>query len=152
MQLLAEDPALKRFKSHKKSVNAVKRMGDVLTLVVVAGKRFKISSIFEEYMVDMKSNAKWTYWNKSNLFNYLKSFHVSIIFLKSWNELQGFLKLSITILYFDKSLYVICKFFIIGTLNYSIVIYFHCKCHLFFFKFFFLNYFKCANANGLLLT
>ncbi|KAK7827955.1 succinate dehydrogenase subunit 7b [Quercus suber] len=52
--LLAEDPALKRFKSHKKSVNAVKRMGDVLTLVVVA-----------EYMVDMKSNAKWTYWNKS---------------------------------------------------------------------------------------
>ena len=138
MQLLAEDPALKRFKSHKKSVNAVKRMGDVLTLVVVAGKRFKILSIFEEYMVDMKSNAKWTYWNKSNLFNYLKRFHVSIIFLKSWNELQGFLKLSITILYFDKSLYVICKLFIIGTLNYSIVIYFHCKCHLFFFKFFFL--------------
>ncbi|XP_030925057.1 succinate dehydrogenase subunit 7B, mitochondrial-like [Quercus lobata] len=36
LQLLAEDPALKRFKSHKKSVNAVKRMGDVLTLVVVA--------------------------------------------------------------------------------------------------------------------
>ncbi|KAK4583474.1 hypothetical protein RGQ29_026273 [Quercus rubra] len=34
--LLAEDPALKRFKSHKKSVNAVKRLGDVLTLVVVA--------------------------------------------------------------------------------------------------------------------
>ena len=136
MQLLAEDPALKRFKSHKKSVNAVKRMGDVLTLVVVAGKRFKILSIFEEYMVDMKSNAKWTYWNKSNLFNYLKSFHVSIIFLKSWNELQGFLKLSITILYFDKSLYVICKLFIIGTLNYSIVIYFHCICHLFFFKVF----------------
>ncbi|XP_050242777.1 succinate dehydrogenase subunit 7A, mitochondrial-like, partial [Quercus robur] len=34
--LLAEDPALKCFKSHKKSVNAVKRMGDVLTLVVVA--------------------------------------------------------------------------------------------------------------------
>ncbi|KAK9985396.1 hypothetical protein SO802_030347 [Lithocarpus litseifolius] len=34
--LLAEDPALKRFKSHKKSVNAVKRMEDVLTLVVVA--------------------------------------------------------------------------------------------------------------------
>ena len=83
MQLLAEDPALKRFKSHKKSVNAVKRMGDVLTLVVVAGKRFKILSIFEEYMVDMKSNAKWTYWNKSNLLKYLKSFHVSLIFLKS---------------------------------------------------------------------
>ena len=143
MQLLAEDPALKRFKSHKKSVNAVKRMGDVLTLVVVAGKRFKILSIFEEYMVDMKSNAKWTYWNKSNLFKYLKSFHVLRIFLKSWNELQGFLKLSITILYFDKSLYVICKLFIIiGTLNYSIVIYFHFICHLFFFKFFFFFFFK----------
>ena len=46
LQLLAEDPALKRFKSHKKSVNAVKRMGDVLTLVVVAGKRFKIFKYF----------------------------------------------------------------------------------------------------------
>nr|XP_023897485.1 succinate dehydrogenase subunit 7B, mitochondrial-like [Quercus suber] len=40
--LLAEDPALKRFKSHKKSVNAVKRMGDVLTLVVVAGCCYEI--------------------------------------------------------------------------------------------------------------
>ncbi|KAK7859100.1 succinate dehydrogenase subunit 7b [Quercus suber] len=35
--LLAEDPALKRFKSHKKS------------------KRFKILSIFEEYIVGMRS-------------------------------------------------------------------------------------------------
>ncbi|XP_030937609.1 succinate dehydrogenase subunit 7A, mitochondrial [Quercus robur] len=40
--LLAEDPALKRFKSHKKSVNAVKRMGDVLTIVVVAGCCYEI--------------------------------------------------------------------------------------------------------------
>ncbi|KAL3571052.1 hypothetical protein D5086_028301 [Populus alba] len=34
--LLAEDPALKCFKSHKKSVWRLKRAGDVLTLVVVA--------------------------------------------------------------------------------------------------------------------
>jgi len=34
---LAEDPALKWFKSHKKSVWRLKRAGDVLTLVVVAG-------------------------------------------------------------------------------------------------------------------
>nr|POE59843.1 isoform 2 of succinate dehydrogenase subunit 7b, mitochondrial [Quercus suber] len=38
--LLAEDPALKRFKSHKKSVNAVKRMGDVLTLAIQNFKYF----------------------------------------------------------------------------------------------------------------
>lgn len=37
LQLLAEDPALKRFKSHKKSVWRLKRVGDVLTIVVVAG-------------------------------------------------------------------------------------------------------------------
>ena len=37
MQLLAEDAALKRFKSHKKSVRLVKKVGDVLTVVVVAG-------------------------------------------------------------------------------------------------------------------
>ncbi|KDO69764.1 hypothetical protein CISIN_1g0342531mg [Citrus sinensis] len=36
--LLADDPVLKRFKSHKKSVWRLKRMGDVLTIVVVAGK------------------------------------------------------------------------------------------------------------------
>lgn len=38
LQLLAEDPSLKRFKSHKKSVWRLKRIGDVLTIVVVAGK------------------------------------------------------------------------------------------------------------------
>ena len=38
LQLLADDPVLKRFKSHKKSVWRLKRMGDVLTIVVVAGK------------------------------------------------------------------------------------------------------------------
>ncbi|KAL0385042.1 UNVERIFIED_CONTAM: Succinate dehydrogenase subunitB, mitochondrial [Sesamum radiatum] len=36
--LLAEDPALKRFKSHKKSLRRLKTVGDVLTIVVVAGK------------------------------------------------------------------------------------------------------------------
>ncbi|KAA8540858.1 hypothetical protein F0562_024821 [Nyssa sinensis] len=40
--LLAEDPALKRFKSHKKSVWRLKRIGDVLTIVVVAGCCYEI--------------------------------------------------------------------------------------------------------------
>ncbi|XP_054822096.1 succinate dehydrogenase subunit 7A, mitochondrial-like isoform X3 [Prosopis cineraria] len=35
-QLLAEDPSLKPFKSYKKSVSRIKRIGDVLTIVVVA--------------------------------------------------------------------------------------------------------------------
>ncbi|OVA16261.1 hypothetical protein BVC80_8971g23 [Macleaya cordata] len=40
--LLEEDPALKRFKSHKKSVNRLKRVGDVLTIAVVAGCCYEI--------------------------------------------------------------------------------------------------------------
>ncbi|XP_012080125.1 succinate dehydrogenase subunit 7B, mitochondrial isoform X1 [Jatropha curcas] len=40
--LLAEDPVLKRFKSHKKSVWRLKRVGDVLTIVVVAGCCYEI--------------------------------------------------------------------------------------------------------------
>ncbi|KAF8399316.1 hypothetical protein HHK36_015181 [Tetracentron sinense] len=40
--LLEEDPALKRFKSHKKSVWRLKRIGDVLTIVVVAGCCYEI--------------------------------------------------------------------------------------------------------------
>ncbi|KAF5749469.1 succinate dehydrogenase subunit 7B mitochondrial-like isoform X1 [Tripterygium wilfordii] len=40
--LLAEDPALKRFKSHKKTVRGLKRVGDVLTIVVVAGCCYEI--------------------------------------------------------------------------------------------------------------
>ncbi|CAD5335644.1 unnamed protein product [Arabidopsis thaliana] len=40
--LLAEDSALKRFKSHKKSVHKLKRIGDVLTVVVVAGCCYEI--------------------------------------------------------------------------------------------------------------
>ncbi|KAK4370690.1 hypothetical protein RND71_010165 [Anisodus tanguticus] len=35
---LAADPSLKRFKSHKQSVRTLKRVGDVLTIVVVAGE------------------------------------------------------------------------------------------------------------------
>lgn len=37
LQLLAPDPILSRFKSHKKGVKQLKRIGDVLTVVVVAG-------------------------------------------------------------------------------------------------------------------
>ncbi|KAF5182428.1 Succinate dehydrogenase subunit 7b protein [Thalictrum thalictroides] len=35
--LLLEDPVLKRFKSHKRNVHGLKRMGDVLAVVVAAG-------------------------------------------------------------------------------------------------------------------
>lgn len=38
LQLLAKDPSLSRFKSYKKSVSTLKRIGDVLTVVVVAGE------------------------------------------------------------------------------------------------------------------
>ncbi|XP_055831262.1 40S ribosomal protein S18-like isoform X3 [Solanum dulcamara] len=40
--LLAADPFLKRFKSHKQSVRILKRVGDVLTIVVVAGCCYEI--------------------------------------------------------------------------------------------------------------
>ncbi|KAL5723582.1 Succinate dehydrogenase subunit 7B [Ranunculus cassubicifolius] len=40
--LLEPDPALKRFKSHKKGVRLIKRVGDVLTIVVVAGCCYEI--------------------------------------------------------------------------------------------------------------
>ncbi|PON59102.1 Succinate dehydrogenase subunit 7B, mitochondrial [Parasponia andersonii] len=40
--LLAEDPSLKRFKSHKNSVRLLKRVGDVLTIAVVAGCCYEI--------------------------------------------------------------------------------------------------------------
>lgn len=52
LQLLAEDPALKRFKSHKKSVWRLKRVGDVLTIVVVAGmlvSLLQVEEIFHYY-------------------------------------------------------------------------------------------------------
>ncbi|XP_058096371.1 succinate dehydrogenase subunit 7B, mitochondrial [Magnolia sinica] len=40
--LLEEDPALKKFKSYKKSVWRLKRVGDVLTIIVVAGCCYEI--------------------------------------------------------------------------------------------------------------
>ncbi|XP_027338826.1 succinate dehydrogenase subunit 7B, mitochondrial isoform X1 [Abrus precatorius] len=40
--LLAEDSALKPFKSYKRSVKQLKRIGDVLTVVVVAGCCYEI--------------------------------------------------------------------------------------------------------------
>lgn len=40
--LLEEDPALKKFKSFKRSVWRLKRVGDVLTIVVVAGCCYEI--------------------------------------------------------------------------------------------------------------
>ncbi|XVE54914.1 hypothetical protein DITRI_Ditri03aG0120300 [Diplodiscus trichospermus] len=40
--LLAKDPSLRRFKSYKKSVWRLKRIGDVLTIVVVAGCCYEI--------------------------------------------------------------------------------------------------------------
>ncbi|PIA40371.1 hypothetical protein AQUCO_02500219v1 [Aquilegia coerulea] len=35
--LLLEDPVLNQFKSHKRNVHGLKRMGDVLAVVVAAG-------------------------------------------------------------------------------------------------------------------
>ncbi|CAL9751623.1 unnamed protein product, partial [Musa acuminata subsp. burmannicoides] len=40
--LLEEDPALKRFKSYKNSLKRVSKIGDVLTILVVAGMVFVI--------------------------------------------------------------------------------------------------------------
>ncbi|KAF3511766.1 hypothetical protein F2Q69_00007908 [Brassica cretica] len=40
--LLAENDALRRFKSHKKGVRQLKRIGDVITAVVVAGCCYEI--------------------------------------------------------------------------------------------------------------
>ncbi|KAF8094941.1 hypothetical protein N665_0348s0024 [Sinapis alba] len=40
--LLADNDALRRFKSHKKGVRQLKRVGDVLTLVLVAGCCYEI--------------------------------------------------------------------------------------------------------------
>ncbi|KFK34086.1 hypothetical protein AALP_AA5G100500 [Arabis alpina] len=40
--LLAEDSALSRFKSHKKGVHRLKKIGDVLTVVVIAGCCYEI--------------------------------------------------------------------------------------------------------------
>ncbi|KAG7535201.1 hypothetical protein ISN45_Aa08g026680 [Arabidopsis thaliana x Arabidopsis arenosa] len=57
--LLAEDSALKRFKSHKKSVHKLKRIGDVFTVVVVAGCCYEIyvkAVIGKEALAEGKSS------------------------------------------------------------------------------------------------
>jgi len=38
MQLLAKDPALNKYHSVKNTVSAIKRFGDVLVILVAAGK------------------------------------------------------------------------------------------------------------------
>ncbi|CAN0900696.1 Succinate dehydrogenase subunit 7B, mitochondrial [Linum grandiflorum] len=42
MQLLADDPAIRRFKSTKKGVARINKIGDFLTVVVVAGCCYEI--------------------------------------------------------------------------------------------------------------
>lgn len=60
LQLLAEDASLRRFKSHKKGVHRLKRIGDVLTVVVVAGmgKLFLLNDqfLFVNHLVDYRMN------------------------------------------------------------------------------------------------
>ncbi|KAH7550421.1 hypothetical protein JRO89_XS13G0189100 [Xanthoceras sorbifolium] len=56
--LVAEDPALKRYKSTKKSVQLVKRLGDVLTIVVVA-----VAAIVD-------GCAAWVMFRLMNVFQY----------------------------------------------------------------------------------
>ncbi|XP_011071799.1 succinate dehydrogenase subunit 7A, mitochondrial [Sesamum indicum] len=57
--LLAEDPSLKRFKSHKKSLRSLKMVGDVLTIVVVAGCCYEIyvRAVMREEARKEKSSA-----------------------------------------------------------------------------------------------
>ncbi|KAJ0544131.1 putative succinate dehydrogenase subunit 7 [Helianthus annuus] len=40
--LLAKDPALERFKSYRKSASSIRRVGDYLTIAVVAGCCYEI--------------------------------------------------------------------------------------------------------------
>ncbi|EPS71617.1 hypothetical protein M569_03141, partial [Genlisea aurea] len=40
--LLADDPSLRRFKSHKKAVHRLKIAGDVATIIVIAGCCYEI--------------------------------------------------------------------------------------------------------------
>ncbi|KAK9669385.1 hypothetical protein RND81_13G126300 [Saponaria officinalis] len=40
--LLAKDPALSKFKSHKQGVKRIKKIGDVLTVIVVASCCYEI--------------------------------------------------------------------------------------------------------------
>lgn len=47
LQLLAEDAALKPFKSYKQSVKKLRKIGDVLTIVVVAGMSSFLNLTFD---------------------------------------------------------------------------------------------------------
>lgn len=80
LQLLAEDSSLRRFKSHKKGVHRLKRIGDVLTVVVVAGMwsyfRWMISFFFfVNHLVPYRINL--------NLVVTDKVFRDSLLFLLS---------------------------------------------------------------------
>jgi hypothetical protein len=57
LQLLAADPALKRFKSHKKSVWRLKRVADVATIVVVAGTTLYLLGVEENVMSILACNC-----------------------------------------------------------------------------------------------
>ncbi|XP_071728328.1 succinate dehydrogenase subunit 7A, mitochondrial-like [Rutidosis leptorrhynchoides] len=57
--LLAKDPALERFKSYRKSASNIRRIGDYLTIVVVAGCCYEIyvrAVTREEARKALKSN------------------------------------------------------------------------------------------------
>ncbi|XP_071712139.1 succinate dehydrogenase subunit 7B, mitochondrial-like [Rutidosis leptorrhynchoides] len=57
--LLAKDPALERFKSYRKSASSIRRIGDYLTIVVVAGCCYEIyvrAVTREEARKALKSN------------------------------------------------------------------------------------------------
>lgn len=53
LQLLAEDPILKKFKSNKGGVQRLKRLGDVLTIVVVAGMLVVCSILWMKWSINL---------------------------------------------------------------------------------------------------
>ncbi|XP_065851265.1 uncharacterized protein [Euphorbia lathyris] len=53
--LLAEDPSLKRFKSNRRGVRTVKRVGDFLIIVVVAGMHYRDEGRMIKTRVEKKS-------------------------------------------------------------------------------------------------
>lgn len=70
-QLLAADPALKRFKSHKQGVRRLKVVGDVLTVVVVAGMFILSKIVFLLFRIlNSCCLLKLLYWLSSMLFTY----------------------------------------------------------------------------------
>lgn len=67
-QLLAADPALKRFKSHKQGVRRLKVVGDVLTVVVVAGMFILPQIVFP--LLQVLISCWFTYFNKVVVISY----------------------------------------------------------------------------------